>query len=79
MLLTYLKHHHTPDRMVLAGVGVPHEELVELAEEYFVHNKPTWEVENIASRGANAVDHSLAQYTGGSKIVSFLYLRNNKN
>lgn len=32
LLLNYLKHHHSPDRMVLAGVGVPHDDLVRLAE-----------------------------------------------
>ena len=31
-LMHYLCNHHTPDRMVLAGVGVDHDELVEYAE-----------------------------------------------
>ena len=33
-ILTYLRRHHTLDRMVLAGVGVPHDELVRLAERF---------------------------------------------
>jgi processing peptidase subunit alpha len=36
VLLNYLSHYHTPERMVLAGVGVDHDELVRLAEEHFV-------------------------------------------
>ena len=31
-LMTYLKTYHSPERMVLAGVGVDHDQLVELAE-----------------------------------------------
>lgn len=67
MLLTYLKHHHTPSRMVVAGVGVEHDALVEYVQKYFVDKPPTWEVESIKGRGASSVDMSLAQYTGGSK------------
>ena len=36
-LLNYLSHYYTPQRMVLAGVGVDHDELVRLAEEHFVN------------------------------------------
>lgn len=69
MLLNYLKHHHTPTRMVVAGVGVPHDVLVEQVQKYFVEQKPTWETEKFQSKGANYVDTSVAQYTGGMKIV----------
>ena len=31
-LMTYLKSYHSPDRMVLAGVGVDHDQLVEVAQ-----------------------------------------------
>lgn len=68
MLLTYLKYHHTPQRMVVAGVGVQHDEFVRAVEKHFVENKATWEFEDIKNRGANAVDSSIAQYTGGTKI-----------
>jgi mitochondrial-processing peptidase subunit alpha len=68
MLLSYLKHHHTPNRMVVAGVGVEHDELVRLVEKYFVEKPPTWQNEQIEDRGANSVDTSVAQYTGGVKI-----------
>lgn len=69
MLLTYLKNHHTPKRMVVAGVGVQHDEFVKLVEKHFLENKPTWELETVQNRGASLVDSSVAQYTGGSKIV----------
>lgn len=36
-LLNYLSHYYTPQRMVLAGVGVDHDELVSLAEEHLVN------------------------------------------
>uniref|UniRef100_U5ETP2 Mitochondrial-processing peptidase subunit alpha n=1 Tax=Corethrella appendiculata TaxID=1370023 RepID=U5ETP2_9DIPT len=68
MLLNYLKYHHTPQRMVLAGVGVNHDDLVKLADKYFVEKQPIWESEKIVNCGATAVDTSIAQYTGGSKI-----------
>ncbi|XP_070492848.1 mitochondrial-processing peptidase subunit alpha [Chironomus tepperi] len=67
MLLTYLKHHHTPQRMVVAGVGVNHDEFVRAVEKHFVENKATWEIEPVKNRGAYTVDSSIAQYTGGHK------------
>lgn len=65
MLLSYLKHHHTPKRMVVAGVGVDHDEFVRVVEKYFVEKKPTWEKESVQNRGPASVDVSVAQYTGG--------------
>ena len=35
VLQTYLRSYYTPDRMVLAGVGVDHDALCELADKYF--------------------------------------------
>lgn len=67
MLLTYLKHHYTPQRMVVAGVGVQHDEFVKLVEKHFVESEATWNVEQIKNRGANSVDTSISQYTGGVK------------
>lgn len=67
ILFTYLSQHHTPKRMVLAGVGVEHGRLVEAAQKYFVENKPIWETDNelISSIQNVPVDGSIAQYTGG--------------
>ncbi|CAG9772471.1 unnamed protein product [Ceutorhynchus assimilis] len=66
MLFLYLSQHYTPKRMVVAGVGVEHERLVEAVQKYFVDNKPVWEVEPVVGRKQiTGVDKSLAQYTGG--------------
>ncbi|XP_065076919.1 mitochondrial-processing peptidase subunit alpha [Ochlerotatus camptorhynchus] len=68
MLLNYLRHHHTPERMVLAGVGVPHDDLVRLAEKFFAEGSATWETEKVAAKEPSGVDSSIAQYTGGAKL-----------
>lgn len=34
MIYTFLKSHFDPSRMVLAGVGVDHDALVECAQKY---------------------------------------------
>uniref|UniRef100_A0A6M2DEP9 Mitochondrial-processing peptidase subunit alpha n=1 Tax=Xenopsylla cheopis TaxID=163159 RepID=A0A6M2DEP9_XENCH len=65
VLLTYLKQHHTPKRMVVAGVGVPHETLVEMVNKYFVDSEPIWVKEGIDSSKSLQIDSSTAQYTGG--------------
>jgi len=65
VILNYLSHYHTPDRMVLAGVGVDHEAMVQAAEEHFLAAKPNWEVKRKAK-----ADNSLAQYTGGLVTIS---------
>lgn len=67
-ILRYLSKHHTPSRMVVAGVGVPHGELVQYVEKYFVDQKPTWEVESIDASKSVPVDGSRATYTGGKRI-----------
>lgn len=68
ILLEYLKHHYAPNRMVVAGVGVEHEDLVSAVEKYFVNEKAVWADENsnaTQDKSSNVVDSSIAQYTGG--------------
>ncbi|XP_015429321.1 PREDICTED: mitochondrial-processing peptidase subunit alpha isoform X2 [Dufourea novaeangliae] len=75
VLFEYLKHHFTPNRMVVAGVGVEHEHLVSAVQKHFVEKQTIWEEEerkkesNLISsekeRLLIAVDASIAQYTGG--------------
>ncbi|XP_072816545.1 mitochondrial-processing peptidase subunit alpha isoform X2 [Vicugna pacos] len=60
VLYSYLRNYYTPDRMVLAGVGVEHERLVECARKHLLGDRPAW-----GSEAAVQVDRSVAQYTGG--------------
>lgn len=69
VLISFLRLHHTPTRMVLAGVGVDHDELVKYAEKYFTM-PATWELETLKNTSVNTVDDSIAQYTGGEVKVS---------
>lgn len=70
LMFNYLKHNHTPDRMVLAGVGVEHERLVELAQKYFVDKPPTW-VKNpsLASEQPTKVERLSSKYIGGVEAI----------
>ncbi|XP_076754885.1 mitochondrial-processing peptidase subunit alpha [Xylocopa sonorina] len=74
ILLEYLKHHYTPHRMVVAGVGIEHEDLILAVQKHFVEEKSVWEEDEKREKGNNSVaignflntvDGSIAQYTGG--------------
>ncbi|KAI1904770.1 hypothetical protein AGOR_G00009110 [Albula goreensis] len=60
LLHTYLRSYYTPDRMVLAGVGIEHEQLVACARKYLLGVKPVW-----GAGTPGKVDLSVAGYTGG--------------
>lgn len=60
VLHSYLRNYYCPERMVLAGVGIEHEQLVECARKYLLDAKPVWGAGSVAN-----VDLSVAQYTGG--------------
>ncbi|KAK7095091.1 mitochondrial-processing peptidase subunit alpha-like [Littorina saxatilis] len=65
-LYGYLKSVHIPQRMVVAGVGMEHETLVELCQRHFVQEKSAiWEEKKEFAGVAKPVDKSIAQYTGG--------------
>ncbi|KAG8225571.1 hypothetical protein J437_LFUL002088 [Ladona fulva] len=66
-LFTYLSQHYAPDRMVVAGVGVDHNALVESVQRHFEERKPAWEEDSSLLLPVKdlEVDHSIAQYTGG--------------
>ncbi|KAK3088082.1 hypothetical protein FSP39_014459 [Pinctada imbricata] len=69
-LHTYMKNFHTPSRMVIAGVGVPHDELVDLVQELFVEKKkPIWEEDAQLINPNKEADLSISQYTGGKVLV----------
>ena len=61
VIYDYLRLYHTPNRMVFAGVGVEHDQLVEVAQKYFLKNDPTYGKPDKHSEP----DHSIAQYQGG--------------
>lgn len=64
LLHSYMQTYFIPERMVLAGVGVEHEQLVNCARKHLLGVAPVW---GIAKQ--TDVDKSVAQYTGGiSKI-----------
>ncbi|XP_018903070.1 mitochondrial-processing peptidase subunit alpha [Bemisia tabaci] len=67
VLFTYIKNHYTPSRMVVAGVGVEHDALLESVNKYFVEEKPIWEEDKslVIPGESYGVDQSIAQYTGG--------------
>ena len=66
MLYNYLKSVHTAERMVVAGVGMDHDKLVDLCRHYFVgEKKAIWEEDKELSGAAKPVDKSVSQYTGG--------------
>ncbi|XP_015113660.1 mitochondrial-processing peptidase subunit alpha [Diachasma alloeum] len=68
ILFTYLRNHYTPRRMVVAGVGIDHNDLVRAVEKYFVEEGAIWDEDAslvLPDRGAHVVDESVAQYTGG--------------
>ncbi|VDK57345.1 unnamed protein product [Anisakis simplex] len=69
-VLTYMKQYHTLDRMVVAGVGVDHDLLVNAAEELFDASRTTWANDRSALLSNEPpLDYSTAQYTGGDKRV----------
>ncbi|XP_078406339.1 mitochondrial-processing peptidase subunit alpha [Cetorhinus maximus] len=60
LLHSFLRNYYTPDRLVLAGVGVDHDQLVEHAKKYLLGVTPVW-----GSGKPTDVDRSISQYTGG--------------
>ena len=64
-LKIFLAAHYTPSRMVLTGVNVDHQQLLDLANQHFVGAKTSWE--GVESR---RVDQSIAQYTSYEKGVN---------
>lgn len=70
LLFNYLKNNHKPENMVLAGVGVEHELLVELAKKYFVDKPAVWVSNpNLACEVPEIVERRKAVYTGGLKCI----------
>ena len=65
-LRQYAAAHFVPSRMVLVGVNVEHNQLVELARQHFVSPRTSWE----GVEAGPVLDTSISQYTGGEIKVS---------
>ncbi|PVD22261.1 hypothetical protein C0Q70_18069 [Pomacea canaliculata] len=69
ILYSYMQSVHTPDRMVVAGVGMEHEELLKSCQKHFAQSgPPIWTSCLPAGANQRPLDQSVSQYTGG--IVS---------
>ncbi|XP_043238615.1 mitochondrial-processing peptidase subunit alpha-like [Amphibalanus amphitrite] len=70
LLYTYLRHHFAPSRLVVAGVGVEHQRLVDAVQRHFVDEPAIWEAEpELVLPGKTGVDTSVAQFTGGQVLI----------
>ncbi|CAI2321624.1 unnamed protein product [Caenorhabditis sp. 36 PRJEB53466] len=65
---SFLSRAHTPDRMVVGGVGVNHDEFVSIIREHFESesHKPIWSRNpSLLPSKIPEIDPSRSQYTGG--------------
>ncbi|XP_060569343.1 mitochondrial-processing peptidase subunit alpha-like [Ruditapes philippinarum] len=65
LLYTYMNSYYDPKRVVLAGVGIDHDTLVNMAEKHFVTKSPIWTENKSLIYPSKGMDCSIAQYTGG--------------
>jgi processing peptidase subunit alpha len=64
-ILSYMKTYFRPPRIVVSGVGVEHNELVDLTKMYFENSKSAWDENDFNLTGPSEPDQSVAKYTGG--------------
>ncbi len=64
MLRSYMKEFYQPERMVLAGVGIDHQKLVDLGKKYF--SVPKNEKKSIDEQ---TIKENKAVWTGGVIMV----------
>ncbi|KAE9413650.1 hypothetical protein Angca_008649, partial [Angiostrongylus cantonensis] len=63
---SYMHQYHAAERLVVAGVGVDHADLVAAVERHFRSGSSTWEKNpDILLPKLPPVDRSIAQYSGG--------------
>ncbi|CAK9291941.1 unnamed protein product [Gordionus sp. m RMFG-2023] len=66
LLYTYMRDHFIPERIVIAGVGIEHDALLEVVHKTFLRKIPTWEgCKELTGVKIPGFDGSVAQYTGG--------------
>lgn len=71
MIYRYLATLYDPKRIVLAGVGVDHERLVQAAKGPWNDVLPMWQQspQLLGKEASKPIDTSIAQYTGGEVTV----------
>ncbi|VBB33840.1 unnamed protein product [Acanthocheilonema viteae] len=70
-IYTFMKQYYKPNRIVVAGIGVDHDALVSLSRELFDDSKTAWaENPSLLLEKKPPTDDSLAQYTGGEKLIT---------
>ena len=72
ILQDYLRTYYQPSRMVIAGVNVDHQHLIDLTNEHFFKKSPVWYREGETT---GSPDRSIAQYTGGIIKVLLILCR----
>uniref|UniRef100_A0A0N5ARE3 Alpha-MPP n=1 Tax=Syphacia muris TaxID=451379 RepID=A0A0N5ARE3_9BILA len=70
-LYTYMSQYHVPSRIVVAGIGVNHDLLVEASRKLFDSSRTIWaQNKSLLLQKELPLDGSVAQYTGGEKRVT---------
>ncbi|EFO27286.2 peptidase M16 inactive domain-containing protein [Loa loa] len=70
-IYTFMKQYYKPNRIVVAGIGVDHDALVSLSRELFDGSKTAWAKDpSILLEKNPPIDDSIAQYTGGEKLIT---------
>ncbi|WKY04173.1 hypothetical protein Q1695_005280 [Nippostrongylus brasiliensis] len=68
---SYISQHHAPERVVVAGVGVDHDEFVAAVERHFKPGTAAWEKNpEILLPKLPPLDKSVSQYTGGEVRIN---------
>jgi len=58
--------------MVVAGVGMDHDRLVEAVQKEFLSRKPIWDENPALIDNSRSLDLSVSQYTGGLLKVGII-------
>ncbi|VDO31795.1 unnamed protein product [Haemonchus placei] len=67
---SYISQYHAPERIVVAGVGVSHEELVAAVQRHFEPGTAMWDKNpDLLLPNLPQIDRSVAQYTGGEMRI----------
>lgn len=70
-IYSFMQSHYQPKRMVLACVGVDHEEFVKLAKENFANKTPIWHEDSTLcdSKYGNVIDTTKSKWVGGETLI----------